>query len=114
MPPSFVRKMAVMPKQYPSEVRDRALRMTLDRLSEYPSVFAACKALAPELGVRPETLRRWVVQARIDAGEKAGASSEELEEIKRLRAVVRGLKESNEILKQASIFFPRELGPRRR
>ena len=114
MPPSFVRKMAIMPTQYPSEVRDRAVRMTLDRLSDYPSVFSACKALAPKLGVGPETLRRWVVQARIDAGEKAGPSSDELEEIKRLRAEVRDLKESNEILKQASIFFARELDPRRR
>jgi hypothetical protein len=53
MPPSFVRKMAIMPKQYPSEVRDRAVRMTLDRLSDYPSVFAACKAmegLQPSIG----------------------------------------------------------------
>jgi hypothetical protein len=37
-----------------------------------------------------------------------------MEEIKRLRAKVRGLKESNEILKQASIFVARELDPRRR
>ncbi|UUL77913.1 IS3 family transposase [Pseudarthrobacter sp. Fe7] len=96
-----------MPKQFPPEVRDRAVRMTLDRLSEYPSVYAACKALAPKLGVEPESLRRWVVQAQVDAGEKTGPSSDELEEIKRLRAEVRDLKESNELLKQASIFFAR-------
>ncbi|MHA7292238.1 IS3 family transposase [Arthrobacter sp. MDT3-24] len=94
-----------MPKQFPPEVRDRAVRMTLDRLSEYPSVYAACKALAPKLGVGPESLRRWVVQAQVDAGEKTGPSSDELEEIKRLRAEVRDLKESNEILKQASNFL---------
>ena len=45
---------------------------------------------------------------------RPGPSSEELEEIKRLRAEVRDLKESNEILKRASIFFARELDPRRR
>lgn len=88
------------------------MRMTLDRLSEYPSVYAACNALAPTLG--PESLLRWVVQAQVDAGEKTGPSSEELEEIERLRAEVRDLKESNELLKQASIFFARELDPRRR
>jgi transposase len=103
-----------MPKQFPPEVRDRAVRMIMDRLSEYPSVHAACKALAPKLGVGPESLRRWVVQAQIHAGEKTGPSSDELEEIKRLRAEVRDLKESKEILKQASIFFARELDPRRR
>jgi transposase-like protein len=79
-----------------------------------PFVYAACKALAPKLGVGPESLRRWVVLAQVDAGEKTGPSSDELEEIKRLRAEVRDLKESNEILKQASIFFARELDPRRR
>ena len=114
MPLSSLRKIVIMPKQFPPEVRDRAVRMTLDRLSEYPSVYAACRALAPKLGVGPESLRRWVVQAQVDAGEKTGPSSDELEEIKRLRAEVRDLKESNEILKQASIFFARELDPRRR
>ena len=53
-------------------------------------------------------------RAQVDAGDKTGPSSDELEEIKRLRAEVRDLKESNEILKQASIFFARELDPRRR
>jgi transposase len=90
------------------------VRLTVDRLSEYPSVYAACNALAPKLGVGPESLRRWLVLARVDAGEKTGPSSDGLEEIKRLRAEVRDLKESNEILKQASIFFASELYPRRR
>ncbi len=103
-----------MPKNFPPEVRDRAVRMVLDRLSDYPSVNATCKVVAPKLGVGTESLRRWVIQAQIDAGAKKGPSSNELEEIKRLRAEVRDLKESNEILKQASIFFARELDPRRR
>lgn len=70
--------------------------------------------MAPKLGVGRESLRRWVVQAQVDTGEKAGPSSDEREEIKRLRAEVRDLKESNQILKQDSIFFARELDPRRR
>ena len=44
-----------MPKQFPPEVRDRAVRMVLDRLSDYPSVYTACKALAPMLGVGAES-----------------------------------------------------------
>ena len=51
-----------MPKKFPPEVRDRAVRMTLDRLSDYPTVYAACSALAPKLNVGVETLRKWVVQ----------------------------------------------------
>lgn len=114
MPLSFLRKMAIMPKRYPTEVRDRAVRMINDRLCEYPSVFAACKALAPKLDVGPESLRRWVLQAQIDTGEKDGPTSTELDELKALRAENRDLKEANEILKAASIFFARELDPRRR
>lgn len=102
-----------MPKKFPPEVRDRAIRMTLDRLDEYDSVSAAAKALAPKLNVGVETLRRWVLQAQIDAGVKAGPSSVELDEIKQLKRENRDLKEANEILKKASIFFARELDPRR-
>jgi transposase len=57
-----------MPKKYPPEVRDRALRMDLDRLGEYESVSKATKSLAPKLNVGTETLRRWVIQTQIDAG----------------------------------------------
>ena len=103
-----------MPKKFPPEVRDRAVRMTLDRLGDYESVSAAAKALAPKLNIGVETLRRWVVQAQIDAGTKAGPSSAELEEIKQLKKENRDLKEANEILKAASIFFARELDPRHR
>lgn len=103
-----------MPKKYPAEVRDRAVRMVVDRLSEYPSVFAACKALAPKLDVGPESLRRWVLQAQTDAGEKDGPTTTDIDELKRLRAENRDLKEANEILKAASIFFARELCATRR
>ncbi|ASN39193.1 hypothetical protein CGQ24_09300 [Arthrobacter sp. 7749] len=92
------RKMATLPKKYPTGVRDRAVCMVLDRLSEYPSVYAACKAIAPKLDVVPESLRRWVVQSQVDAGQKYGPTTDELEELKRLRAEARDLKEANVIL----------------
>jgi transposase len=102
-----------MPKKFPAEVHDRAVRMVLDRLNDYPTLSAACTALAPKLNVGVETSRKWVVQAQIDAGTKSGPSSTELEEIQRLKRENRDLKEANEILKAASIFFARELDPRR-
>lgn len=106
--------MRFMPKKFPPEVRDRAVRMTLDRVSEYPTMSAACKALAPKLDVGVETLRKWVVQAQIDAGVTTGPTSAELDEIKKLKSENRDLREANEILKAASIFFAGELDPRRR
>jgi transposase len=107
--------MWIMPgKKYPAEQRERALRMAMDRLSEYPSPYACAKALGPKLGVGVETLRKWILQAEVDRGDRSGPTSEELEEIKRLKAEVRDLREANEILKAASIFFARELDPRSR
>lgn len=65
-----------MPKKYPSEARDRAVRMALDRLSDYPSTSAACHALAPKLNIGAEMLRKWIVQAQVDAGERVGPTSD--------------------------------------
>ncbi|MFC9768938.1 hypothetical protein [Rhodococcus jostii] len=52
-----------MSKRYPAEQRERAVKMVLDHLDEYPSPFAACNAIAPKLGVGVESLRTWTRQA---------------------------------------------------
>ena len=65
-----------MPKRYPADQRDRALRMALERLPDYPWLWAAAQALGPKLGVGPETLRKWIVQAQVDDGDRTGPSSE--------------------------------------
>jgi transposase-like protein len=65
------------------------------------------------LWVGTETLRKCVVQAQIDAGDKRGATSEELEELKALKAEVRDLREANDP-QGCTIFFTRELDPHRR
>ena len=48
-------------------------------------MWAACRNLAPKLNIGAETLRKWVTQAQANAGERTGPTSEELEEIKRLK-----------------------------
>jgi transposase len=106
--------MAIMPKRYPVEQRERATRMALERLGEYKTPYACAQALGPKLGVGAETLRKWIVQAQVDAGDRNGPTSEELEEIKKLKAENRDLREANEILKAATVFFARELDPRQR
>jgi transposase len=103
-----------MPKRYPKDQQDRAVRVALDRFDEYPSSFAAWEAIAPKLGVGFESLRPWTPQAQIDSGQRSGPTSDELAEIRSLKSKVRDLEEANEILKQASIFFARELDPHHR
>jgi transposase len=106
--------MQIMTKHYPVEQRERAVRMVLDHLDEYRSVYAACRAIGPKVGVGAESLRRWVLQAQVDASARPGATTAEQQRIKELERENRDLKEANEILKAASIFFARELDPRHR
>lgn len=106
--------MAVMPKQYPKQQRDRAVQLVLDHLEEYESPYLACKAIAPRAGIGVESLRRWVQQALVDSDVRPGVKTVERQRIKELEREVRDLSEANEILKAASVFFAGELDPRRR
>ena len=103
-----------MPKQYPKQQRDRAARMVLDHLDDYDSAYLACKSIGPKVGVGVESLRRWVAQALFDMGERPGTTSSERARIRELEREVRELREANEVLQAASIFFAGKLDPRRR
>lgn len=103
-----------MPKKIDPKVKERCTRLVLDHLSEYPSLTAACQSVARREGVGYESVRRWVRQSQVDRGERSGPTSEELVQIKELKAKVRRLEEDNEILRKASIFFAGELDPRNR
>jgi transposase-like protein len=94
-----------MPKKIDPAARERVVRLVLEHRGEYPSVTVVIAAVARQEGIGHESLRRWVAQAEIDAGTREGTTSEELAEIKRLKAENRRLREDNEILKQASISF---------
>ena len=103
------------PSPYPPELRERAVRMVAEIRPNYPTEWAAMKAVAAKLGIgTAETVRSWVRRAQIDAGQRPGITTAEAEEIKRLKAENRDLREANEILKAATIFFTRELDPRNR
>jgi transposase len=41
--------MRIMTKHYPVEQRERAVKMVLDHLDEYRSVYAACQAIGPKV-----------------------------------------------------------------
>ncbi|MFZ3467519.1 transposase [Streptomyces sp. 4.24] len=67
--------------------------------------------IAREIGVSAEGLRNWVNQDKTDRGEgPAGAlTTEEREELRRLRREVRELQAEKEILKKAAAFFAKEM-----
>ncbi|HLH65814.1 MAG TPA: transposase [Solirubrobacteraceae bacterium] len=94
------------PKKYPDELIARGVRLALESGRPIAQV-------ARDLGMSPETLRRRVRQAEVDQGLRNGLSSQEREEIRRLRRESFELRRANEILKSASLFFARELDPDR-
>ena len=66
--------------------------------------------VAADLGVHHEALRKRVRQAEADGGLRPDRpTSEEREEIRKLRKEVFELRRANEILKAASVFFATEL-----
>ena len=88
--------------------------MIKDQRKEYPTPTALAKVLAARERIGVETVRRMIVQADVDAGNRPGVTSEESGELKALRAKVRRLEEDNAILKAATVFFAGELDPRNR
>lgn len=81
--------------------------MRLMRSSEKPLA-----RISRELDVCEQTLRNWRKQQEIDQGERKGLTTEEREELGRLRKKVKVLEQEKEVLRKATAFFAREDGIR--
>jgi transposase len=87
---------------YPEEFRREAVALVRSSEKSIPQ-------LAAELGVSPQSLRNWTKQVQLDAGERRdGLSSDERDELRRLRRENRRLEQERDILKK-----PRPSSPRR-
>lgn len=92
-----------MPKTrpaYPPEYRTQILEMA--RAGRTPEELVA------EFEPSAQTIRNWIAQDQIDAGQRPGLTSEEKTELGRLRRENKQLREEREILRKATAFFVRE------
>ncbi len=96
-------------RRYSPEFKERAVRMVRQLRAETGQTHGTIQRVADQVGCGVESLRTWVKQAEVDAGEQPGTTTEDAARLRVLEQEVRELRRANEILKRASVFFAAEL-----
>ena len=78
--------------RYSPELRERAVKMVLDRREDYKSEWAAVTAISQLFGMSPETLRTWLRRTQIDDGPRPGLTSGERALMKQPQPEVKDLR----------------------
>jgi len=96
-------------RRYTPAQNEQAIRLVRQLREETGERHGALQRVARQLGYGVETVRKWVNQADVDAGDRPGTTTEDNAKIRRLEQENRELRRANEILKSASAFFAAEL-----
>lgn len=92
---------------YPAEFRARIVELV--------RAGRSLASLAKEFGVTDISIRNWLRQADLDAGKRTdGLTTEEKQELTRLRRENARLREERDILEKATAWFAREAGARKK
>ena len=98
------------PGRYPDEIRSQAVELFFSCRQEFATRTKCARHVAGLLGIGAfETVLTWVRQTEVDGGKRPGTTTEESEEIRRLKRENAELRRANGILKAASAFFAAEL-----
>lgn len=92
-------------KQYPTEVKTRAVKLLIESQKDYPSLWAAIQAIAPKFGCTPETLRSWHQKHLDKQNPTVVTAQSQAARIAELERENRELKQANEIIRKAAAFF---------
>jgi transposase-like protein len=96
-------------RRYTRDEKDQAVRLVFGLRKELGTTQGTVVRVADQLGYGTESVRRWVADAEIEAGDVPGMSAVERAKMKKLEQDNRELRRANEILKRASAFFAAEL-----
>ena len=102
------------PRVYPDEFRERAVRLVREWRDARGVDDGGVTAVAKQLGLNRETLRRWIIEEEIEDGTRAGLTRDERARMAELERENRELRRANEILKSAAAFFGAELDRRQK
>lgn len=99
------------PSKFSAKTRERAVRLVLENLDGFPSEYQAHKHVAEQFGMHVETLRRWVRETRVAAGDAEPVMDWKDHRIRELEKNQAELERTIEVLKAATSFFARECDP---
>jgi transposase len=102
------------PSKFSPATRERAVRLVLDSSDRFGNELACVRHVCSQFGMHEGTLRRWVREARAEAGEVEPLMDWKDLKIAELERDKAELEQTVEVLKAATSFFAREYDPRPR